>query len=1153
MKRFLVLVGTVLAGALVPAQGQVGNPEEIPEGHARIVLSTDSLQNPSYGFHFLLDSKGHAYERALNYGSLPSSLSLPSAWRDRIPFYDTNFDVRIPQDAEADSLPRHALRNGSDTLYLAEGVYDYVILYYDYASAYMYKAGGSHAAGNDTRFEAGKTYHFLYDGQARSIVYRPPFEIGLASMELPGWGHALGTDDPLAVKVYNGGTSALEGFTLWYCVQGQDTVKESPAGLLLPGDTLRHVFSRNPDFSAYGTLQVSAGVFLEGDLAADNNVLRASLRHPESKSLPFHEDFESRDSLSHWTTFEDASYPGRWDFRQVAGKGALETSGFVNGTSYRSPASLYLISDPIEAEAGVHHISFYYTGGSLAQPEQLKIWYGSSSDLSSMHLAGEIRSVHTPVTSGPPVLQDYGWEQAVLNLELPEKGTYYFAFQLCTENGRKNIYLDEITIDSGKYDLLPDIELVRLFTPVSHCGLAEDSIGVLVRNAGKLAMPGYALAYSLDGAGWQEETFADTLGAGAFDTVWFQGKLDFPEEKAYRLAVAGSCDRQTEYGNDTLVVPVYNFPVQDLPFHVDADTPEEAGVPTLLPEVDGSWLRTEGVWRQDSLHNGLLSTPCLYLPAGEYRVSMTYQAGSSQQPASFRLFYRPSGKDTARVLLSVENQYPGENAEVDEVMLDIDEAGDYVFSVEPIGFIDMEIMEFHVAEPFPYDVRLTDFGPLAMSAYVPAEQTGGYYVYTAAFENRGTEEPEVECEISGLDGEVRRLSRLDSMPLFFPASEAGSRFELKATAVVLNGEDGYMEDNSLSWEVRVTDTVMATEALQDFTKPLEGYFVGTWVGNVFSLACPDTLTSFTAGFSRGSAPGKYDWLLASLDTKEGGLSILDTLAKGVFEKQAGDTLCVFSTRATLLPAGTFFLALKAEASGSYVGEDSETGRFFSCNSFSGRDLTENLGQNLLLRANFAPFREEYVEADLAVYRLEGPKDSSLMGESETIRATLVNYGEQAVSRVPVYCQVDGKISVDTLDFDAAATVDAGFEADLSERGLHEVVVWLAYKGDDNAGNDTMRLLLHCVDDMGTEEAGALAEWELHIWPNPVPEELHIESGLPMDEISVYRISGVRQALYHPKSTSFQIPVSALSDGMYILKVLCGQESRQLKFVVEKGR
>ena len=1156
LKRSLCVLPLFLGG-MVYAQ----ESEPIPDGMARIIVESESM--PSYlGVQMLLDSKAESCGEAYQTYSLPSNITNPRNWRNRELFYDTNFDYRIPSDASVvDSIPTGVVNGSSCTLDIPAGTYDYILVYFN-PMGYMYLVSGAGNVGDDVSFEEGRAYKYSLNATA-NLTYWPPFSLSLLKEAvLPQWGYDLGNKDTVAIKVVNTGMESLTSFKAGYSINGTDSVVEEVQCDLASGDTLVYTFKQNPDFSkATGYLEIEFFVQLDADTRTNDNTFTAELYRPAVRSIPFRETFEHSDSLKHWLV-EDLGAGSAGNARvqtSSRNEGALESGGFVSVNSYSNPSAFYLVSDPFRIEKGFQHISFYYSGGSVANPEQIDLLYGTTSEIAAMRKAGGVSSIVGPIRGMPWEPTNYGWQQAVVNIDFEKDSVYYFALGITTQTGSTHqVYIDEFAIDTGRYDLIPDLELLSLVLPNSSCEMGLDSIGVVVRNAGGVAMPGFEMAYSVNGGQWKGFSTSDTVPVGEMRTYYFDSLVDFGPEGVYEVVVGGSCQGQDIFGNDTLRATLYHYePVGEFPYLADFTNPEGDARKEWYADSAAKWsFNEDGSWAavRDA---GMIHSRCMDLQPGVYRINLRYQAGSYDPSSGYRVYedfrvgFRLLGEAERSTLMDLANQMTSNNLVDFDTVFEVTEAGTYAFWIDPYDANNFALASFGLEEAYYNDIRLESFVSSTLASVMPADHINATHVFAASTKNRGFNEaknPKIELYVD--KDERTKMGISDSMAFALPSVQAGSLLEVHGMAV-MDSVDDYPEDNLKTISVKVSDSVMATETAL-IGKAITGNYARVPMGNIYTLMKPDTLTSFTYSFlgMGKSATDSLTFRIYKTGRQAGNYMPVDTVLDFRFRMPDDTAMFVQEIPSLALEAGAYFASLVTSSGGltGFMADSATDGWFYT---FAGDRLSIVRDQgNMILRLNFGPERSPYAVADLSVQRLSGPEDSTLMSNAEGLSVMVVNGTAVALEEVPVLWTIDGEERPDTVDIEPLTAVSLTQTADFSALGVHHVQVEVLWPNDPEESNNKLSQEFYCMDKTAT---ASLPEDAVRIYPNPVSSVLNVEASQVMERVALFDLQGRCCFVREGEFNTMQIDVTDLPEGAYFLQVSNHQGSLVKKIVVHGKR
>jgi archaellum component FlaF (FlaF/FlaG flagellin family) len=333
-------------------------------------------------------------------------------------FYNHS-EYKIPEDASSNLTNPKVILNGTGSVEIPGGVYDFVFFRPAPQDQMIWLCSwaetGEIAMADDYQFFAGFEYVFTIENQS-NVVFAAPDDIKLSNIILPLSSLYLNNQEEVAVEIYNNGLENISGnIELAYKVNdGTEIVENSTVSLLLPGESILYTFNTKADFSNFGFYTVDARVEYEFDSNPYNNTISGSTKKMATIPLPFNDEFDTSDSKLNWSTIDGNGDGYSWMYDDWlitdadGGKGCLQVLCQTYG------ADEYLITDPIViSEAGTYNMSFYsYALGN----DKITILYGKTYDVNEM----EVLDVVYPNTSE--------WEIIEQLIEIEEPGNYFFAF-----------------------------------------------------------------------------------------------------------------------------------------------------------------------------------------------------------------------------------------------------------------------------------------------------------------------------------------------------------------------------------------------------------------------------------------------------------------------------------------------------------------------------------------------------------------------------------------------------------------------------------------------------------------------------------------------------------------------------------------------------
>jgi len=123
---------------------------------ATVILEAHDVWNDGSGYQMLLDAD------AVEYGqTIPTSGALSNC-NPPVDLYDV-FEYKIPVEADASCTPQHVVIDGSESIVIPAGIYDWCITNPTADPQYpnIWIASGTNGRADDYEFEENKTYHFL--------------------------------------------------------------------------------------------------------------------------------------------------------------------------------------------------------------------------------------------------------------------------------------------------------------------------------------------------------------------------------------------------------------------------------------------------------------------------------------------------------------------------------------------------------------------------------------------------------------------------------------------------------------------------------------------------------------------------------------------------------------------------------------------------------------------------------------------------------------------------------------------------------------------------------------------------------------------------------------------------------------------------------
>ena len=149
---------------------------------------------------------------------------------------------------------------------------------------------------------------------------------------------------------------------------------------------------------------------------------------------------------------------------------------------------------------------------------------------------------------------------------------------------------------------------------------------------------------------------------------------------------------------------------------------------------------------------------------------------------------------------------------------------------------------------------------------------------------------------------------------------------------------------------------------------------------------------------------------------------------------------------------------------------------------------------------------------------------------------LVSDGRKAVEEYSVYRLNEGDAEADwTLLATVADTSYADEDFAVLPQGTYQYAVCAVYPGDRES-----EAVLTNVLRKGNVGNDVSEEWVVSVWPNPVSDELYIQSGIPVEGIVLYDMQG--RKLMERYGNVAHINMGDLPQGIYLLQIYSDQGS-----------
>lgn len=724
----------------------------------------------------------------------------------------------------------------------------------------------------------------------------------------------------------------------------------------------------------------------------------------------------------------------------------------------------FMTTMPLALQAGTNHVTFYAKGVRDDGTETLELLIGTTADVNEMS------------TIKQWTINSKTWKQKAVNFEIEQSGTYYLSLRSTSTNGFST-YVDDFSAGVGATKLTPELSIEKIVRPYSQCDYSETTaIGAVIRNTGNGDAQQITLAYTINGGSPVSETTDKTIAPDSSATFIFKTQADMSADGTYSIKVTAACDDITAERSETVEhKPLYS----QLPLQSDF---------TQGPGDDWEGHST-GSWTYDAYgqcytstaqgtENGLYS-PCISIDT-PVRLTIAYSGGMFSNTASMKVILGLAGTDIAQWRTVFEDNAVTRNGAEKEIEIADIEPGMYTVAIINTSTgtdIPLNIYHIGVNGMYEHDLKAIE-QHTALAVQTPTEQYNSSGTYAMTVVNRGTEAVKRANVSMLVDGQTLFSSWQDvniqpgdtavvAAQGTMPKTDAGQTVKGISMLVGTDGEK-YDADNSIRLpDILLTDSILATENIKEFTHGIGISYDTAKFGNVYRLNAADTLTSVTIGLAEDKAYIERDMEISLYTLEEDGRTIGRRLFQTVAERGAEGGLRTFSFTPKLLLPGNYYIEvhqMTQDNMGVANIPDDEMAMFYQSD---GSRLYPISGSGAIVaRLNFGHNATVY-KKNIELTGFTAPlKDKGLYGKNDSIGVELANLGTETVTQMKLACTVDGVELADTLiDILPYGTAEIMFRnIDLTSPGIHEIAVTAILDGDEDTSDNTITRTIEAVEE-----------------------------------------------------------------------------------------
>lgn len=415
-------------------------------------------------------------------------------------------------------------------------------------------------------------------------------------------------DQPVTVSARFRNTSPYDAVYPVFCYQVGDrdiVCKETYQGTLAGGASIDYTFSQTFLATEAGSETLRVWCEVTGDGDSSNDSQQKELSYYQALAFPYQTTFDAGNDL--WAVADGS----QWAFGTISGGGAVGGQGG------------YLISPAIQMPAGKSRVSFYYAS-QYASGARLQLLMGKgtgAADLTEVLFSKDI-------TNG-------GWLNGYHLIDLPEAGTYYFAFLLDDTS-------DQVIIDNFKVDAEEDLCINTVeFDQQSGFSLTEAKVTLSYVNHGITPQKDIDVRYYINDLDhFVTETVSAKVAPGDTISYTFETPADISAtDSTYtiygQIVTVVGADTQNDFIQGQTI---QNFKPYGAPYYYNFADQSKNGQWTLPQDngwnIDSNWYAYDGGADLQHTNYGYSSSgqaddwaysPGIQLEPGQYEVSFYHR------------------------------------------------------------------------------------------------------------------------------------------------------------------------------------------------------------------------------------------------------------------------------------------------------------------------------------------------------------------------------------------------------------------------------------------------------------------------------------------------------------------------------------------------
>ncbi len=348
-------------------------------------------------------------------------------------------------------------------------------------------------------------------------------------------------------------------------------------------------------------------------------------------------DFTTEEDFNAWQVIDANEDGATWKFDTYGSPSFLYYSYHSTNA-----ANDWMISPAITpTETGTAIVKFKVKGSSYG--EKLQVFKNNSAATDGMTAISEVLELDDSETT----------HMYFIDVEANE--AFHLGFQACSDADKWRMYLCNVTVQQSNNPV--DLCVTEVTAPQSDFNLSNEVVKVTVKNAGKVAVESFNVAFSVDDTTVATETVSQGLGIGEEMEYTFSATADLSTpRKQFTIKAWTEHADDVNNANDTTTTTVLHKAPATIPYFMGFEADEYTDGITLLNlnNDDGNWdLYTDPWWslahtgdyclayNYDKQNNGddwAILEPITISEPGYYALKFWY-SGDDTHPEKLGVYY----------------------------------------------------------------------------------------------------------------------------------------------------------------------------------------------------------------------------------------------------------------------------------------------------------------------------------------------------------------------------------------------------------------------------------------------------------------------------------------------------------------------------------